>query len=157
MAKDADRAARRAKRRARRELKMARAFGILEGLKAGLGPESLCVDCGAHYGTVTSALADTGATVHSFEPDPHSWAELTKNCGHYRNVTLHNAAVATEPGELTLYRNDKFESDVDFGSTGSSIVAENKEALADNAVTVKAIDLPAGEGDADTTGGEEGP
>lgn len=136
-------ARRRAARRARRQLKLAGAEGIMRGLRAGLGPGCICVDCGAHYGTVTTELAATGATVHAFEPDPHSWGELTKNCGQLENVTLHNAAVATEAGELTLYRNEKFETDRAVGSTGSTILAENVQAKDDDTHKVPAIDLPA--------------
>lgn len=131
------------KRRLRREIKLAGASGIMRGLVAGLGPDSLCVDCGAHYGIVTSQLAATGASVHAFEPDPHSWEELQRNCGKMKNVTLHNAAVAAEKGSLTLYRNARFEGDPDRGSTGSTVLAENRTALADTAITVEAIDLPA--------------
>lgn len=134
---------RRAQRRHRREVKEARAAGVLEGLCAALGPQSLCIDCGAHYGTVTSRLAATGAAVHSFEPDPHSWQVLTETCGHLPNVTLHNAAVATQAGTLTLYRNADFGKNRDRGSTGSTIMAENRDALPDTAHQVQAVDLPA--------------
>lgn len=134
---------RKARRRRQRELRKAQAFGMLEGLCAGLTADSVCVDCGAHYGTITTRLARTGARVHAFEPDPHSFAQLTAAAGDLPNVTLHNAAVSVAPGTLTLWRNHLFDSNTAEGSTGSTIIAENKDRNPDNAVTVPAIDLPA--------------
>ncbi len=130
-------------RAARRELKKARARGILEGLRAGLGPHALCVDCGAHYGTVTSLLAETGARVHAFEPDPHSWEKLMETCGEMNNVTLVNAAVGVEDGEITLFRNDTFDRDEEVGSTGSSVVAGNINAKDGTEIKVRAVNLVA--------------
>ncbi len=128
-------------RTVRRELKLARAHGIMQGLLPGLRAGDVCIDCGAHYGEVSKRLAHTGATVHSFEPDPHSWGRLNSACGDLANVQLHNAAVSTEAGKLTLYRSNEFGDDIDRASTGSSVLKDNAVADADNAVEVEAIDF----------------
>ncbi len=47
----------------------------LEEVKSG----DILIDCGANIGTVTKRFAATGATVHSFEPDPWSFSKLEAN------------------------------------------------------------------------------
>lgn len=87
-----------------RQLRIAQAQGILQGLCAALGPEDLCIDCGAHHGDVTLPLAATGAQVIAFEPDPENFAVLHERCADLDNVTLHQQAVAETAGTQLLYR-----------------------------------------------------
>src|SRR5216117_3530220 len=43
-----------------------------------LNKNSLVIDCGANTGDITKKFADTGATVHAFEPDPLAYEFLKK-------------------------------------------------------------------------------
>ena len=135
---DADRPLRRAIRRAQ---KVARAEGILDGLRAAMGPTSVFVDCGAHYGETTLAVADSGAQIHSFEPDPANWLHLTAACGHLPNVTLHNAAVAKEDGSITIYGSSRYADKESWRSSGSSTIADNTSINQSDAHEVRAISL----------------
>lgn len=132
---------RKAVRKVRREAKKARAFGVMRGLAAGLRPGDVCIDCGAHYGEETVFLAATGATVHSFEPDPHCWEKLNEAVGTQANVHLHNKAVAAEVGQLELVRSADFARDADRGSTASSVMRPVDGADAGQTITVEAIDF----------------
>ena len=71
-----------------------------------LGAGSVFVDVGANFGWFTTlALSRVGrlGRVFAFEPSPIAFATLQRTLGDRRNVTLINAAVGREPGEITLY------------------------------------------------------
>ena len=44
----------------------------LKNLKAG----DIALDCGANVGKITVPMAQTGAAVYAFEPNPHAFAKL---------------------------------------------------------------------------------
>lgn len=131
----------RLRRAIRRSQKLYHADGVLAGLRAGMGPGAVFVDCGAHHGETTLAVASSGATVHAFEPDPRNWERLVETCGHLPNVTLHHAAVATEEGEITIYGSARFAGREDARLSGSSIMADNTAADPSDAHSVKAVAL----------------
>jgi FkbM family methyltransferase len=71
-----------------------------------LGPGSVFVDVGANFGWFTTlALSRVGRRGHvfAFEPSPVAFATLKRALGSHSNVTLINAAVGREPGEITIY------------------------------------------------------
>src|SRR3546814_4183293 len=41
-----------------------------------LRPGDIAIDCGANVGRFTRPIAEGGATVHAFEPNPDAFAEL---------------------------------------------------------------------------------
>lgn len=82
-----------------------------DAILSKLGPESICLDCGANVGEMTRRMAKTGATVHAFEPDPYTFARLSEAVADFPNVTLHQAAVGASDGTLTLSRHAGFEED----------------------------------------------
>lgn len=129
------------KRTVKKIIKKVRSAGVMRGLLAALRPDSVCVDCGAHYGEEAELLGPTGATVHCFEPDPHSVEILRAKVGHLPNVHIHEAAVAAQEGELKLFRNSTFEKDEEAGSSGSTVVQGNVIADEEHAHIVKAIDF----------------
>ncbi len=88
---------------------------------AALSPADVCIDLGANVGSFTRIMAQSGARVHAFEPDPETFARLTANVGHLPNVTLHQKAVAEVSGQLQLYRASDFASDFDNASQATSL------------------------------------
>jgi FkbM family methyltransferase len=87
-----------------------------------IGPGDAVVDMGANVGLFTARLADTGAEVHAWEPDPYAFDHLTNRFSGLGNVHLHNAAVAQRPGQLRLARKAAFDRDPGRYSTASSII-----------------------------------
>src|SRR5439155_8099268 len=65
-------------------------------------PDDILVDCGANVGQITSLFARTGATVHSFEPNPRCVETLRKRFRFVPNVTIHHAGVMDSACKLTL-------------------------------------------------------
>lgn len=71
---------------------------------ATLGPDDVAIDLGANVGEFSEILADTGCTVHAFEPDPWSIERLEEKIAGRDNVILHRAAVGTAQGTMRLLR-----------------------------------------------------
>ena len=65
---------------------------------AALRSGDVALDLGANVGVYTARMAETGATVHAFEPDPDTFARLVKRVGHLPNVVLHQKAVGAGGG-----------------------------------------------------------
>ncbi len=127
------------KRKYRKKL----ATGFMSGLTTLLGPEHICVDCGANVGEVAGDLAATGAQVHAFEPDPYSFGELTRKFGSAKNVHLYNQAVGVGNGTINIYRKKAFDDDQQWNSlTTTTILNENSEKGLE-AVEIEQIDLEA--------------
>jgi FkbM family methyltransferase len=89
-------------------------------------PDSRIADVGANQGIYTLFLARLASfgQVYAFEPDPTLFASLEANVrrNHVENVTLFNAAAASEPNRLTLQPgqlhrgNNRIISDVSAGA-----------------------------------------
>lgn len=109
-----------------RQLRIAQAQGILQGLCAALGPDDLCIDCGAHHGDVTLPLADTGAQVIAFEPDPENFAVLQASCEGLFNVSLRQQAVAETAGPLQLFRPKGMERRAEQAARSLTTQPDNK-------------------------------
>ena len=67
-----------------------------------LGPGDVVIDAGANVGAITSKCARTGATVHSYEPNPTCFAILQRRFAAMPNVHLHNLGLMDENCTLTL-------------------------------------------------------
>ena len=69
----------------------------------------VCLDVGANFGWYTSLFAlqaGNAGAVHSFEPVPPTFDELTENyklMGSPTNVHLNNLALGSEPSEMTVH------------------------------------------------------
>ncbi|HMT09460.1 MAG TPA: FkbM family methyltransferase [Pyrinomonadaceae bacterium] len=90
-----------------------------------------CLDIGANYGWYTTLFAsvvkDQGE-VHSFEPVPVTFAELTRNrelMGSPANVKINNLALGDTPGTITL---NFFEGE----PTGHASIATKDTATSDS-------------------------
>lgn len=101
---------------------------------ASLGPTSVCLDLGANVGVFTQQMAETGARVFAFEPDPHAFSILSESLKKYPNVILKNAAVAERSGSLRLIRPERFDDDptkhtVGTGAFYSTLNGEGGETI----------------------------
>ncbi len=103
------------------------------------GPGDLCIDLGANVGTFTQRMAQTGADVIGFEPDPGAWSVLEQAVGEFSNVTLIHKAAGHRADTLTLYRSDKWSADDPGAHTESSSLIPTKGAS--QAVKVEVIDI----------------
>jgi FkbM family methyltransferase len=130
------------KRRHKRDLRVARAEGLLQGVLSMLRPGDVVVDCGANQGDVTGPLADTGAIVHAFEPDPYNLAKLTERFAGAANVHLHAAAVGVTAGTVRLMRAANWEANPDLASVKSTVVLGGHN-IGDDGIDVPMIAFPA--------------
>lgn len=76
-------------------------------LKEVLRPGMVCVDVGAQIGyfsIISAALVAEHGVVHSFEPDPDSFARLARNSCSYPWVKAHNCVVSNSEDEIFFYR-----------------------------------------------------
>jgi FkbM family methyltransferase len=108
-----------------------------------LGPGSVFVDVGANFGwftTLALSLVGSSGHVYAFEPSPVAFATLRRSLGSRGNVTLINAAVGRELGEVSIYLPNSgpvhspsvFESPGDFRSQRVPMVSLDRcEALND--------------------------
>lgn len=117
------------------------AKGMLQGIASMLGPRDVVVDCGANMGAVTEILADTGARVHAFEPDPYTFAKLQAGMAGRANVTCHAAAVGAVAGTFRLQRAEGWAANPDGASVSSSIVAGGRRMADAEGVEVTVIDF----------------
>lgn len=129
------------KRKLARARRHGQANGLLQGVCSMLVPGDVAIDCGANVGKVTRRLAETGAHVHAFEPDPYSFERLREAVAGLANVTLHNAAVGPEAGTVTLYRGSNFEDDPKSASVKSTILP-GARGVNETAIEVPVVDFP---------------
>ena len=129
------------KRREQRNLRQARAHGFLDGILALLRPGDVVIDCGANVGDVSARLAETGATVIAFEPDPYAFEKLSERVAGCDNVTLFQQAVSTEAGFLRLMRASNFDDNPKGGSVKSTLLSGGRGISEEDAVQVEVIDF----------------
>lgn len=106
-----------------------------------LEPGDVVLDCGANVGAVCGPLAETGATVHAFEPAPYAYEQLSKRVEGQKNVTLHNVAVGTEAGTVKLMRAEGFDDDPAKNSVKSTILEGGRSTTEGETVDVELIDF----------------
>jgi FkbM family methyltransferase len=93
---------------------------------ARLSEGDVAIDCGANVGIYTRRMAESGATVYAFEPNPAAYAALVENTARWPNVKTLQAAVTTKAGPVRLYLHQWAAEDPLHWSTGSSLVAGKK-------------------------------
>jgi FkbM family methyltransferase len=108
-----------------------------------LRPGEIAIDCGANIGKFTAPMANTGATVFAFEPDPEAFVRLRERLGNFENVTLIDKAVGGTNGLVRLYRAVDFAEDPCKRTVASSIFASKQNVDDAAAVTVEQIELAA--------------
>lgn len=111
---------------------------VLADTRAG----DLCVDLGANVGTITQRMAQTGADVISFEPDPGAFAALQAAAQDLPNVMLVNKAAGHQQDSMLLRRSSNWSPDDPSGHTeGSSLVHKDAGADEAHAVQVDVVDI----------------
>ena len=105
----------------------------------------LVVDCGASVGDVSEVLAELGAEVHAFEPNPVAFARLAARFEASPTVNCYQQAVSTENGSATFYPHESLVEDPTAIDTanGSSLLAFKSNVRTDHGYTVETIDLAA--------------
>lgn len=135
--------ARRAKKAQEWDARESYAKGLMQGILSMLEPGDVVIDCGANLGAVSGPLADTGATVHAFEPDPYTFGRLSETLADRPNVVLHNAAVGATSGTLQLMRDANWEKDPDGASVRSTLIEGGRKMDTGSGIDVDVIDFPA--------------
>ncbi len=110
---------------------------------ARLRPGDVVIDAGANMGDITARMAERGAVVHAFEPDPFACEALERRFAGVANVHLHRKAVAATSGTLRLYRSPDFDADPVLLSQSSSIYATKKNVSVDHAIDIETVDIAA--------------
>lgn len=122
-------------------MRASHAQGFLLGVASMLQKGDLVIDCGANIGEVTQPLAETGASIHCFEPDPYAFEQLSSRVMKLDNVILHNAAVGTESGTVQLMRAVNFGENPKGGSVKSTVLKGGRSIDESNPIDVELIDL----------------
>lgn len=131
-------------RRQERNQRAAHARGLMLGICSMLKPGDVVLDCGANVGAVTVPLAQTGAHIHAFEPDPYAFGKLAKATAELPNVTRHNAAVGTTSGSIKLMRAGNFDKNPRGASVKSTVIGGGRMIAEDgeNTIDVAMLSLP---------------
>ncbi|MDP4034431.1 MAG: FkbM family methyltransferase [Pseudorhodobacter sp.] len=129
-------------RRQKRNLRKASAEGFLAGVAAMLRPGDLVMDCGANIGSITAILAETGADVMAFEPDPFAFGELSAKFADHPRVELINAAVGATAGTVRLMRASNFDDNPAGASVKSTILQGGRSIDATTGFDVPLISFP---------------
>ncbi len=108
---------------------------------AKLKPGDIAIDCGANIGDISLKLANTGARVYAFEPNPFAYGELTRKTKDFPNVTCYKKGVWDKNTTANLYFHNQAETDEAFWSFGSSIVKDKGNVDKARSVEVEIIDL----------------
>lgn len=114
---------------ARRKLRRAwapKTIADFEGRVARLGPGDVAIDFGANVGLYTRKLAETGAEIHAYEPDPDSYALLCAATAGYENVICHRAAVGAEAARVRLFRAPAGQH-AEFSEMASTVFAASRQ------------------------------
>jgi FkbM family methyltransferase len=119
------------------------AFAQFDAALAGLTPGKLAIDLGANVGIFTEKMAQGGADVIAFEPDPHAFQLLSARVGPLPNVQLIAAAAGETAGSFQLYRHRDFVAAPDRRTTSSTLISDKPNVSTDHSVTVEVMDFTA--------------
>ncbi|MEM8849749.1 MAG: FkbM family methyltransferase [Pseudomonadota bacterium] len=133
----------RQRRRAARRERHAWARGVLDGILSQLRPGDVALDCGANVGEISVPIAQTGATLYSFEPDPVAFARLAERLAPFPNAHPIAAAVSDKVGTATLRRTARVPDDPLGATVSSTLMDGNGDAdvAGGNDLDVPVIDL----------------
>lgn len=128
-------------RRKTRKSRIATSAREFDQFLSQLSADDIVVDCGANVGDISHLLAQTGARLHAFEPDPAAFKALSERFDQVPNVTLHNAAVGTENGVLPIFLAKDREEGSLQRSQSTSLLNESKRVTSETAHKAKVVDF----------------
>ena len=104
---------------------------------------TVAVDCGANVGNVTALLAERGAEVYAFEPNPAAFHVLERRFAGRPAVHCLQKAVAAMAGTSRLYLHVDANDDPVGWSAGSSLLQEKPNVDPGTCIEVETVDLDA--------------
>jgi len=110
-------------------------------LSIKLGKDDIAIDCGANVGSITQLLSRSGATVYSFEPNPHAFEVLKDKFSGVSNIYCRQEGVSDKNEMMKLYLHENSDEDEVHWSTGSSLLDFKDNVRSDKYVEVEIIDL----------------
>lgn len=112
-----------------------------EYLARRMRPGQIAIDCGANVGVYTSILAEAGATVYAFEPDPAAFEVLKQKFARTTNVIVLNEAVGPFDGTVQLYRHTNFSDDPLTNTQSSSTLPFKGNVNSDHGIEIRQVRL----------------
>jgi len=106
-----------------------------------LSPKGIAIDCGANVGDITERMANTGARVYAFEPNPYAFQKLKKRLENFENVTCINKGVWDRNTSSKLYLHNEASKDEEFWSFASSIIKEKTNVDPGHSIEIQLVDL----------------
>lgn len=106
-----------------------------------LTAETIAIDCGAHVGNVTEKMAERGALVYAFEPNPVAFEKLKNRFLNYPNVICMNQAVWDRKDKISLYLEKGANQYPIENCVGSSIISNNPYINRETSIEVESIDF----------------
>jgi FkbM family methyltransferase len=106
-----------------------------------LNSSSIALDLGANVGRITQQMADSGATIYAFEPNPFAFAKLQERFKDSPNVHCFQKAVLDKETTIPLYFHEFSDQDELTWSVGSSLLDFKGNVLKEKKVEVETVDL----------------
>lgn len=118
------------------------AYGFTEPLASlSFTEDEIAIDCGANLGDVTVPLAEKGAKVYAFEPNPYAFSELKRRTSKFPRVRCFNQGVLDRRDRLKLYLHQNASQNQMKWANGSSLLACKGNVDRNSSVEVEVIDL----------------
>jgi FkbM family methyltransferase len=93
--------------------------GTADAIRSIVKSGDLCLDVGAHIGTLTKVMLDQGASVYAFEPNQDSFMCLLQNCPEARSF---NIALGDKNGIASFFYDPENSGASHVHSTGKELV-----------------------------------
>ncbi|NCC03467.1 MAG: FkbM family methyltransferase [Proteobacteria bacterium] len=117
-------------------------FKKFEPLFSSIKPGDICIDCGANIGSISVLMAERGARVYAFEPNPIAFKELSRSLAGQSGVVVYNKAVLDVAGQMPLYFHKNHKNNPIFHSTSSSLIVQKTNIDPMNYQEVEVVNLP---------------
>ena len=101
----------------------------------------IAIDCGANVGNITKQMAERGAVVYAFEPNPHAFKVLEEKFKNDHNVHCVNKGALDRNTKMPLYMHENSDQDEVYWSQGTSLLDFKGNVNKEKFVEVELIDL----------------
>lgn len=113
----------------------------LPALGVTLTTGDIAIDCGANVGDITAIMANSGATVYTFEPNPFAFEVLRDRFVDTPNVFCINKGVLDRNGRMRLFLHRNAPEDQVRWSGGSSLLDFKGNIDKESFVECEVVDL----------------